>query len=61
MTDVRTEPAPTLAGTQPPNARGDFIWYELITPDPTGAKAFYDAVVGWTSSKPRRASPTAIA
>jgi predicted enzyme related to lactoylglutathione lyase len=24
-----------------------FIWYELITPDPAGAKAFYDAVVGW--------------
>jgi predicted enzyme related to lactoylglutathione lyase len=27
---------------------GEFIWYELITPDPVGAKAFYDAVVGWT-------------
>jgi predicted enzyme related to lactoylglutathione lyase len=26
---------------------GDFIWYELITPDPAGSKAFYDAVVGW--------------
>jgi len=26
---------------------GSFIWYELITPDPSGAKAFYDAVVGW--------------
>lgn len=30
------------------NPQGDFIWYELITPDPDGAKAFYDAVVGWT-------------
>jgi len=30
------------------NAHGSFIWYELITPDPDGAKAFYDAVVGWT-------------
>ena len=29
------------------NAHGDFIWYELMTPDPAGAKAFYDAVVGW--------------
>lgn len=23
------------------------IWYELMTSDPAGAKAFYDAVVGW--------------
>ena len=29
-----------------PEARGSFIWYELITPDPDGAKRFYDAVVG---------------
>lgn len=28
--------------------RGSFVWYELMTPDPDGAKAFYDAVVGWT-------------
>ena len=28
--------------------RGAFIWYELMTDDPAGAKAFYDAVVGWT-------------
>ncbi len=28
--------------------RGAFVWYELMTPDPAGAKAFYDAVVGWT-------------
>jgi hypothetical protein len=27
---------------------GDFIWYELMTPDPAGAAAFYNAVVGWT-------------
>lgn len=30
-----------------PNPMGSFIWYELMTPDPAGAKAFYDAVVGW--------------
>jgi uncharacterized protein len=29
------------------NMHGSFIWYELMTPDPEGAKAFYDAVVGW--------------
>ena len=28
----------------------NFIWYELMTPNPEGAKAFYDAVVGWTLS-----------
>ena len=27
---------------------GSFIWYELMTPDPAGAAAFYGAVVGWT-------------
>lgn len=27
--------------------RGAFIWYELMTPDISAAKAFYDAVVGW--------------
>lgn len=26
---------------------GSFIWYELLTTDPLGAKAFYDTVVGW--------------
>ncbi|PTS90116.1 VOC family protein [Sphingomonas sp. HMWF008] len=29
------------------NHHGDFIWYELITPDPDGARAFYETVVGW--------------
>lgn len=27
--------------------QGSWIWYELMTPDAAGAKAFYDAVVGW--------------
>lgn len=30
--------------TNPP---GDFIWYELMSPDPGESKAFYDSVVGW--------------
>ena len=48
MTDVRTEDAPaTQQARTGPNPTGDFIWYELMTPDPDGAKAFYDAVVGW--------------
>ncbi len=29
-------------------ARGRFVWYDLMTPDPEGAKAFYKNVVGWT-------------
>lgn len=29
--------------------RGRFIWYELITTDLAGAKAFYEAVVGWSA------------
>ena len=32
------------------NPDGGFIWYELMTPDPEGAKAFYEPVVGWTLS-----------
>lgn len=28
---------------------GKFIWYELMTSDVAGAKAFYGAVVGWTT------------
>jgi hypothetical protein len=27
--------------------RGPFLWYELLTTDPGGAKAFYPKVTGW--------------
>lgn len=47
MTDVRDAPAPTIGSSSGPNPSGDFIWYELMTPDPDGSKAFYDAVAGW--------------
>jgi uncharacterized protein len=31
------------------SAQGSHIWYELMTPDPVGAKSFYEAVVpGWS-------------
>lgn len=46
MTDVRTAPTPALREEQH-GQQGDFIWYELMTPDPEGAKQFYDALVGW--------------
>jgi predicted enzyme related to lactoylglutathione lyase len=49
MSEVTEAPAQTATSTQSrANPQGDFIWYELITPDPVGAKSFYDAVVGWT-------------
>jgi predicted enzyme related to lactoylglutathione lyase len=32
------------------NPAGSFVWYELITPDPDGAAAFYGSVVGWKIS-----------
>ena len=31
-----------------PNPHGTPIWYELLTADPAGAKAFYDPLFGWT-------------
>jgi len=31
----------------------NFIWYELMTPDPAGAARFYGAVVGWTIAATR--------
>jgi hypothetical protein len=48
MSDVRTEAASASAAQDRSKHHGSFVWYELITPDPDGAKAFYDAVVGWT-------------
>ncbi|MGB7654305.1 MAG: VOC family protein [Novosphingobium sp.] len=29
---------------------GSWIWYDLLSPDPEGSKAFYEAVVGWSMS-----------
>ncbi|MGQ3179692.1 MAG: VOC family protein, partial [Blastomonas fulva] len=37
------------------NPHGEFVWYELMTPDIEGASAFYGALLGWTfaaSSQP---------
>jgi uncharacterized protein len=49
MSDVRTQDAPTRSqqNRTGANPTGDFIWYELMTTDAEGAKAFYDALVGW--------------
>jgi hypothetical protein len=47
MTDVRDEAVTTAPAKERDSDTGSFIWYELMTTDSDGAKAFYDAVVGW--------------
>lgn len=34
------------------NPHGSFVWYELMTTDPAGAKRFYEDVVGWAIGDP---------
>jgi predicted enzyme related to lactoylglutathione lyase len=48
MTDVRDTAASDATGRTCSRLQGDYIWYELMTPDAEGSKAFYDAVIGWT-------------
>src|SRR5689334_3221546 len=48
MTDVRDEAASAARTETRANSDSGFIWYELLTPDADGAKAFYDSVIGWT-------------
>ena len=51
MTDTLTEAAPATADRS--KLQGSHIWYELMTPDPDGATAFYGAVVpGWSIGDP---------
>ena len=47
MTDVRDEVAGAATNDNGQAKGAGFIWYELMTPDPDAAKAFYDKVVGW--------------
>jgi hypothetical protein len=47
MTDIRDDVAATATNDNRGSPKGDFIWYELMTPDAEGSKAFYDALVGW--------------
>ena len=60
MTDVRDEVASAATNDTGRKPSSGFIWYELMTPDADGAKAFYDAVVGWSIGS-RAEFPTAIA
>ena len=49
---------PPLTPT-PTNARGigQFVWYDLLTSDPEGAKRFYGSLFGWTFDAGGEASP----
>ena len=47
MSDVRDATAPSTTQDNAPDQTGAFIWYELMTTDADGAKAFYDKIVGW--------------
>lgn len=42
------------------NPVGSFIWYELMTNDPDGAKSFYDSVVGWSIAEHSDAGASGI-
>lgn len=48
MSEVSEAPLRADANGDSCQATGSFIWYELMTPDPEGAKAFYEPVVGWS-------------
>ena len=53
MSELTDAPAPTQAKAESRQLQGSHIWYELMTPDPDGATAFYGAVVpGWTVGQP---------
>jgi uncharacterized protein len=47
MSDTIYAPSPVASNDERTSDHGSFVWYELMTPDAAGAKAFYDAVLGW--------------
>ena len=52
MSEVDRRAAPTRQQAMLRPRVGSFVWYELITPDAEGSKAFYDKVVGWNFGEP---------
>jgi predicted enzyme related to lactoylglutathione lyase len=48
MSEVGEAPPRADANARACKSQGSFVWYELMTPDPEGAKAFYEPVVGWS-------------
>lgn len=58
VTDAPTRDEASNCG----HADGSFIWYELMTPDPDGARAFYQSVVaGWAIEESSEAMPNGSA
>jgi predicted enzyme related to lactoylglutathione lyase len=47
MAEVTDAPPQAAANEDAPHLQGSHIWYELMTPDPDAATAFYRSVVGW--------------
>lgn len=54
MTDVADAPTRGRSSADSKeSAEGSHVWYELMSADPEGSKAFYEAVVpGWTIGEP---------
>jgi predicted enzyme related to lactoylglutathione lyase len=52
MSELIDAPMADEAGTSCGQGHGSHIWYELMTTDAEGAKAFYDAVIGWDIGPP---------
>jgi predicted enzyme related to lactoylglutathione lyase len=50
MSEVTDAPRSETTAQATASDQGGYIWYELMTPDPEGAKKFYDAVMGWEIS-----------
>lgn len=48
MSDAETLTAAGSGTANRVQEAAQFIWYELMIPDPDAAKRFYDAVVGWS-------------
>jgi uncharacterized protein len=48
---MATSATSTAGTTTPTNARGRFMWIELMTTDPDAAANFYREVVGWGTTK----------
>ena len=47
MAEVTDAPPRAAANADARPLQGSPVWYELMTDDPDGARAFYGAVVGW--------------
>lgn len=55
MTSPSQSTTPATSGTpltpETSSVRGRFLWYELMTPDPAAAGAFYAKIMGWQTAE----------